>query len=491
MPRDRLTPRRGRSGVTYNFARQVLSAPIRSQFPYAFADSLAHQNDVLIWREEHDPVYRGDVRPQDSATLRGTAAHTIFGAEDEEDQLCTSSDESDRPLTPLYSPFSSPSPLTPTPSSRNSGPPGPLTNYARQASPTMTELFGSPHRIITYSKVDKQRAQAVAKHAKKNTSKAKNRFLGRAPTGTRQSARIRKGLAIEGVFGMEQLVAMGHFVHGFQPGTLTPVVDKCDYVMGIVVGAPKDQDERWVHVIRHFGSAMGRLYHSGYFPNFGKQEARVRFGIGFGEWGAKPHHIIQHPKNFSHVAYMQASGGFKEMCAYHNHLYQQIAPKLYARQAQLAHQLKGQLGLRMPYLDSVFTTCEVAFVDVPGLSRTNFDATLEGMEALTVGGNFTESGIAFWDDETVISLRPGGTVLFPSGTKRFSFVALKPNETMYVFRQFCCAGAVRWLQKGNRSDSEFDESASQEEIEDWAATRDRRGQSSVKLFSKVRDIYVF
>ncbi|KAJ7095497.1 hypothetical protein C8R43DRAFT_1141751 [Mycena crocata] len=454
MPRDRLTPRRGRSGVTYNFARQVLSAPIRSQFPYAFADSLAHQNDVLIWGK---------------STIRCTAATFALKTPPRFVELRhTQSSVLNERGSAL-----SPSPLTPTPSSRNSGPPGPLTNYARQASPTMTELFGSPHRIITYSKVDKQRAQAVAKHAKKNTICSN-----------------RKGLAIEGVFGMEQLVAMGHFVHGFQPGTLTPVVDKCDYVMGIVVGAPKDQDERWVHVIRHFGSAMGRLYHSGYFPNFGKQ-GRVRFGIGFGEWGAKPHHIIQHPKNFSHVAYMQASGGFKEMCAYHNHLYQQIAPKLYARQAQLAHQLKGQLGLRMPYLDSVFTTCEVAFVDVPGLSRTNFDATLEGMEALTVGGNFTESGIAFWDDETVISLRPGGTVLFPSGTKRFSFVALKPNETMYVFRQFCCAGAVRWLQKGNRSDSEFDESASQEEIEDWAATRDRRGQSSVKLFSKVRDIYVF
>ncbi|KAJ7156556.1 hypothetical protein C8R43DRAFT_949409 [Mycena crocata] len=461
MPRQTLMDRRGRSRVTYLFARQVPSVPIRSQVPYVFADSLAHQNELLIWRENDDPVYRGDVRPQDSCTFHvgRILGNTNFVAGAEEDQLATSSDEeTDRPSTPdnrLGSPFDNfSSPLTPiSDTSDNTGPAGHFTkNRAREPSPTATELFGPSRRLTTYSKHDKNRiraGQAVVQHVKQKSTTTRRRFLGRPPVGTRRSARIRKGMALEGVWSAENLVSMGDALHSFNADFLTPLIDRRGYVMAAVAGPPKDQAERWGHVIKHFDSAMGRLHRDGHFDNFGQQEARVRYGIGFGESGAKPHYIIQHPKNFSHVAYMQASGGFKEMSAYHNHLYEQIAPKLYARQAYQANQLKEQLNLRMPYFDSVFTTCEVSFADVPALSRTNYKATLDGMEALTLGGNFVESGVVFWEDDTVISLRPGGTVLFPSGTKRFSLVAVKPGETMYVFRQYCNAGAVRWLEKGN------------------------------------------
>jgi hypothetical protein len=39
-----------------------MGSPIRSKTPYAFGDSLVHQNQLLILREDYDPVFRGDVR---------------------------------------------------------------------------------------------------------------------------------------------------------------------------------------------------------------------------------------------------------------------------------------------------------------------------------------------------------------------------------------------------------------------------------------------
>ncbi|KAJ7080881.1 hypothetical protein C8R43DRAFT_909878, partial [Mycena crocata] len=173
-------------------------------------------------------------------------------------------------------------------------------------------------------------------------------------------------------------------------------------------------------------------------------------------------------------------------------MYSQVAPKLYAQQGLQVAKLRDTLNLRTPFLDSVFTTTEVLFSnDEDEMSRKNPDATLDGMEAMTFLGEFTDGGIVFWEDDVTIPLRPGNTVIFPSGTKRFSFAALKPNETRYIFRQYCNAGAMRWLEKGNRSDTEFDASASVEEKEEWEAKRARRAVASSKLYTKINDIYVF
>jgi hypothetical protein len=48
----------------------------------------------------------------------------------------------------------------------------------------------------------------------------------------------------------------------------------------------------------------------------------------------------------------------------------------------------------------------------------------------------------------------------------------------------------RWLEKGGRSDKDFDEYASEEEIAAWDERRANRGQSSLKVFSKLGDVFV-
>ncbi|KAJ6547926.1 hypothetical protein DFH09DRAFT_926679 [Mycena vulgaris] len=81
------------------------------------------------------------------------------------------------------------------------------------------------------------------------------------------------------------------------------------------------------------------------------------------------------------------------------------------------------------------------------------------MEAITSIGNYdhTKGGhIIFWGPggKGVVELAPGHTIIFPARTKRYSFVAVAPNETRFLFCQWCNAGVLRWIEKGGRSDTE-------------------------------------
>lgn len=176
-------------------------------------------------------------------------------------------------------------------------------------------------------------------------------------------------------------------------------------------------------------------------------------------------------------------------------LYLQIAPKGFAAAACKMEELRGKLNLKPAFRNSVFTTCEISYNDAPRVawSRKNFDSVFFGMEAFTVCGSWDPSrGVCvFWEDEGIISLHHGTTVIFPAGTKRWSFGALKAHEHMYVFHQFFHAGVWRWLEKGGRSDAEFARDASNDELAAWNAKCAARGESTLKLYSKLRDIYVF
>ncbi|KAJ7727501.1 hypothetical protein B0H14DRAFT_2284124, partial [Mycena olivaceomarginata] len=90
-------------------------------------------------------------------------------------------------------------------------------------------------------------------------------------------------------------------------------------------------------------------------------------------------------------------------------------------------------------------------------------------------------GIMFWDDDALIELIPGATVLFPAGTKHYSLVAVAPHETQYVFRQYCHAGVLRWVEKGGRSDVQFEVMAKRAEVEAWNEFRAKRGHASVRI----------
>ncbi|KAJ7933049.1 hypothetical protein B0H13DRAFT_1592646 [Mycena leptocephala] len=140
---------------------------------------------------------------------------------------------------------------------------------------------------------------------------------------------------------------------------------------------------------------------------------------------------------------------------------------------------------------SIFTTSEIIFRDAPMTSQKNRDAAFDTMEVLTALGSYdhTKGGhVIFWDDGDIVEFPVGATLIYPAGTKRISFTAVGKGEHQHFFRQFCHAGVLRWVAKGGRSDDEFDRDASLEDIAAWDQMRRHRGQTSAKLFSKLRDL---
>ena len=224
-----------------------------------------------------------------------------------------------------------------------------------------------------------------------------------------------------------------------------------------------------------------------------------------------PHEIRNKLVNEPEINHIKASDAFNALSGYQNRecrghgrrwdllpflppdLFQQFAPGGYADVSARIDQLMERQIAFPTFAHSVFTTAQINFDDVVPRSRKNRDSSFGTMEAITSLGNYEhEDGrgaVILWDDETVVHFPPGSTIVFPSGTKRFSFIPVALREERYFFRQYCDAGVFRWLDKGGRTDAEFEKDATIEEKAAWEARRENRAKTAVKLFSKVGDVY--
>ncbi|KAJ7893750.1 hypothetical protein B0H13DRAFT_1625090 [Mycena leptocephala] len=174
-------------------------------------------------------------------------------------------------------------------------------------------------------------------------------------------------------------------------------------------------------------------------------------------------------------------------------VYQQYSPISYAAVGTKVDQLVNRHIAFPAFKNSVFTTSEINFCDAPSVSRQNYDAAFDTMEAFTSLGFYDhEKGghLILPDDNKVIELPPGTTVLLPAGTKRFNFAAVGKREKRFLFRQFCSAGVLRWVEKGGRTDREFQAAAGPQAIQAWNNMCRVRGETSLKSFTKLRDVYV-
>ncbi|KAJ7024934.1 hypothetical protein C8F04DRAFT_968427 [Mycena alexandri] len=174
--------------------------------------------------------------------------------------------------------------------------------------------------------------------------------------------------------------------------------------------------------------------------------------------------------------------------------FEQAAPVVYADVQAKVRQLQDRLNLETPFRSSVFTTSEIIFGDVPNLSHKNSDASFYAFEAITSFGDYDSDergGIVLWDDDRVIPLRSGATAVFPTGSKPYSLVPVAPHETRVIFRQFCHASVLRWVDKGGRSDTQFDRLATVAEKAAWEAKRAVRGETAAKMYSKLGDLFVY
>jgi hypothetical protein len=175
-------------------------------------------------------------------------------------------------------------------------------------------------------------------------------------------------------------------------------------------------------------------------------------------------------------------------------VYQQYAPISHAAVGAKVDQLVNRHIAFPAFKNSVFMTSEINFCDAPSVSRQNYEAAFNTMEAVTSLGfyNHEKGGhLILPDDKKVIELPPGTTVLLPAGTKRFNFAAVAKHEKRFLFRQFCSAGVLHWVDKGGRTDREFQaHAAGSPTMVAWNDMRRIRGETSLKSFTKLRDVYV-
>ncbi|KAJ6544606.1 hypothetical protein DFH09DRAFT_1088473 [Mycena vulgaris] len=470
--------RSGRSDAGYTFSREAMGVAVRTQRPFSLGESLLRQHKITIHLEDNDPVYRGNVPPSRScapALGRPLSHDSDPETDSESDELSDSDSGGDAPVP--------------------------------------VERLSSPHtphrpRLITYSKRDKQRAEALkslrteqlaTEHARKAAAKkraAKRAIQEAAERATRRSRRLRRGRVGDstdaGVYRTQALMRIGYAVHTLPNDLPRPIIDNHDYVMAVIAGAPKDQMAWWAELNTAALQDLRRLARNGDFTHLGEGESHVRFGIGFGEEYAAPHQIVNTAANDHEVRLIKLSESFQVFSAYQNHLYEQFAPRGYALAATTVGELVKRHIAYPSFAHSVFTTSKVSLSDGSSAQK-NKEATYHLMEAVTVLGTYDHTArghLISWDDKTMVEVRPGTTLLIPGGTKHFSFATIAPRETRFFFRQYCNAGVMRWVDKGGRSDTEWEQFMSVEELVAWKNRREGLGVNGLKSFSKMHEIFV-
>ncbi|KAJ7616253.1 hypothetical protein B0H17DRAFT_1220302 [Mycena rosella] len=239
------TVRRGRSETIHTFTREALGAPIRSQISYAWVDSLLHENELRMRREDSDPVYRGDGKPGDSCALVARQPLPSFpdGA------------PAGRALTPEPRTAPSDARVSPTPAECLSSPTTPL-----------------PPRLRTYTKRDQnwmeaERLTIQRVMAEQVTRRHTARSLACG------DARAHSSLTADPARPSEQLLRSGHVLHRYIDKGPCPLLNRNNYVPGAVAGGPKGKEVWWATIVAEAVMNMGRLYRNGSFAHLGKAES--------------------------------------------------------------------------------------------------------------------------------------------------------------------------------------------------------------------------
>ncbi|KAJ7123798.1 hypothetical protein C8R43DRAFT_1135849 [Mycena crocata] len=505
-PQKPVRYRRGRSDTGVHFATVAPGSPIRSQNPYSFADALAHQNELITERENSDPEYCGDVALGCSCIPAPKPQFpTDMDSSDSEESLVPTvrhpSPELDAPILRREDSL--------VPTVRHSSPELDELNSDSEAlaAPSKSVIKATrPTRLVTYLKRDRLRhgsngevraQQEAAKAAAKVSAKAKadaKRLRRRSAVPTRRSMRMHRArvsdLTNHGAWSAETALLAGHVLHTLHE-LPRPLVDKKNFIMGVISAGPKGGEVSWNGIITDAARDLARAYRRGTFADFGEKESVISLGIGFEDWPG-PHNLRFVGPNADEMRNLQQSPALAAISDYHNHLYRQFAPVSHSAVARSMDSLLSRKIAKPAFSNSVFTTSQVRFCDVPSLSQKTFDSNFLTMEAITSVGTYAKARghIIFFDDEGTVEFPPGSTALFPAGTKRFSFAPVAAHETRYLFRQFCHASVLRWLEKDGQGDTEFEHWASADQISVWEAKRASRGLTAIKNFSKLNDIYV-
>ncbi|KAJ7240102.1 hypothetical protein C8J57DRAFT_1086059, partial [Mycena rebaudengoi] len=167
------------------------------------------------------------------------------------------------------------------------------------------------------------------------------------------------------------------------------------------------------------------------------------------------------------------------------------APKLFVHTMSKLDKLK-EGNLYPPFKHSVFTTAEWSFGDAASPPVTHGLQLFYTWCAITAIGDYPvpRGNVIFWKDENALPFIPGTTVVFPAGCQSHSFAAVEHHESRFYFKQYFNAALGRWVDKGLKSDTQFEKEASPGEIVDMLTHREDRAERATYLYSKVDDLFV-
>ncbi|KAJ7442570.1 hypothetical protein B0H11DRAFT_2292061 [Mycena galericulata] len=189
----------------------------------------------------------------------------------------------------------------------------PTCDYARDQSPTASELMDGTHatihkRIITYSRHDRKRfaasraadraalegnhAATISRPKSTDTATHPRRKSWALIPAMRRSRRLRQARVGDSTIGgYETGEAMTHMdpnVVYLKNDHLRPMVDTRNRVIAVFSAAPQGHPY-WPALIDRATRDMSRVHFQGDFTHLGEAESYIRVGMDYGQRGAFPH----------------------------------------------------------------------------------------------------------------------------------------------------------------------------------------------------------
>ncbi|KAJ6459359.1 hypothetical protein C8R47DRAFT_994720 [Mycena vitilis] len=217
-----------------------------------------------------------------------------------------------------------------------------------------------------------------------------------------------------------------------------------------------------------------------------------------------PHRAVHTHDTWSLLNAVVASDALQVLAAYQNcksslnlcqpeltvgqDLLKRFAPRVFAYQRSQLDRLWDHSALLPPFERSAFSTAEFAFGNVALRATPQPYDVIHGLRAITVLGTSTTCICVVPSDNLAIRCPPGTTILIAGCVKGYYFSTVGEGEKRYLFQQFFHAGVQRWIDRGFRSDADFDQKATAEESESVEAKLAKRVPFTMKLLSRLHEI---
>ncbi|KAJ7930283.1 hypothetical protein B0H13DRAFT_1858913 [Mycena leptocephala] len=317
--------------------------PIRSPTPYSFADSLLNQNEIVIQREDFDPVYRGD----DSSSRRARSCFLRPQRHGNVGRFRIRRKENIPPGTLLLPEELSDTNMSDVSDSDD----GESEIDELESSPAPAERLGSPftpqrrtntyaNRMVTYDRRDRERVHAE-----------------------------RAALATERL-ALEQVIAATlHAVpFAFSSESMCDSAARAvSFTLGLM-SAPKGEESWWADIIKQAFKDLDHLRRHGDFSDIRAGEIQLRLGVTFGEEDAARCPMVSGTRRYlAEAKYIEEVTVSMQFGLSKPHVRAHRCTRLCQSRGRRrrAHRARDRLP---SFEHSVFTTTEIDFGNVSYLS---------------------------------------------------------------------------------------------------------------------------